>query len=172
MIVTSVDTVPGLYLVDQVYNPALLDQFLDEDISHVLSKSLPLQEHCTLRKNYKEFPGNSAWHQLQKDVDYGPVNQLGYYKYGLLDTAYWVDLPGFVMDMHVDNPQVVASMQVYLDTADGLGTQFVTAHGTVFTVPYRKNSGYLMINCGQLHGFPNSAQQTRRSTYTWLKSKS
>jgi hypothetical protein len=74
--------------------------------------------------------------------------------------------------MHVDNPQVVASMQVYLDTADGLGTQFVDAHGTVFTVPYRKNSGYLMINCGQLHGFPNPAQQTRRSTYTWLKPKS
>lgn len=172
MTITPVTEVPGLYLVDQVYDIELLDQFLAEDLSHVPTKSVASQEHWVFRKNYKLFPKQSCWNQLQQSVDYTLIHQLGYYKRQALDTVHWIDLPGFTTGMHVDNPQAIATMQVYLDTADGLGTQFVDAPGTVFTVPYRKNSGYLMINYEQLHGFPNPVQQTRRSTYTWLTPKS
>jgi hypothetical protein len=173
MIVTPCDAVPGLYLVDQVYDLQLLDQFLAEDLSNVPSKSLPMQEQWTLRKNYKLFPKTSCWNQLQQSVDYSPINKMGYYKYDPMDTSYWMDLPGFTTGIHQDNPGVVVSLQVYLDTADGLGTQFYSDRSNlVFTVPYVKNSGYLLINAGQLHGFPKPVAQTRHSTYTWLKPKS
>lgn len=173
MIVESIHAVPGLYLVDQVYDTDLLDQFLAEDLSTVPAKSLPMQERWTLRKNYRIFPKSSHWHQLQQSVDYSPLNELGYYKYSPFDTTYWVDLPGFTTGIHSDNPGVVCSLQVYLDTADELGTKFYNKDlGLVFTVPYKKNSGYMLINNGQLHGFPNPVTQTRYSTYTWLKSKS
>jgi hypothetical protein len=171
MIISSVENVLGLYLVDQVYDPVLLDEFLQEDIEQVPWKSLPLQEHW-LRKNYKLFPPGSCWHKLQQSVDYAPVNKMGYYKYSSMDTSYWVDLPGFKTGMHQDNAEVQASLQVYLDTAPDLGTQFVDSSGGIFAVPYKKNSGYLMINCGQLHGFPGPSPQPRLSTYTWLKPKS
>jgi len=35
-----------------------------------------------------------------------------------------------------------------------------------------KNTGYLLVNKGQLHGFPRPVTQTRHSTYTWLKPNS
>ena len=66
MIVESIHAVPGLYLVDQVYDTDLLDQFLAEDLSTVPAKSLPMQERWTLRKNYRIFPKSSHWHQLQQ----------------------------------------------------------------------------------------------------------
>ena len=170
MIIEPVEHIPGLYLVQQVYNLQLLDQFLDENIETVHHRSLPMQEHW-LRKNYKLFPAGSTWHVLQNNVDWTAVNSMGWYKYSSLDTAYWIDLPGFSTGMHQDNAQVQASLQVYLDTADNMGTQF-QHNNEVFTVPYQKNTGYMMINCGQIHGYPGPAPKHRYSTYTWLKPKS
>jgi hypothetical protein len=173
MIIEPHDKIIGLYLVTQVYNLGLLDQFLAEDLSTVPTKSLSLQENWILRKTYRLFPKTSCWNQLQQSVDYGPINNIGYYKKNLLHTAYWIDLPEFASGVHRDNTEVVASLQVYLDTADGLGTQFYNNDlELIFTVPYVKNSGYLLVNNGQLHGFPHPVAQTRYSTYTWLTPKS
>ena len=173
MIITPVTEVPGLYLVDQVYNIDLLNDFLAEDLSKLPTKSIETQEHWIYRKNYKIFPKHSSWHQLQQSVDYNPINQLGYDKKNSLDTVFWVDAPGFTTGIHKDNPKVIASLQVYLDTAEGLGTQFYNNYfKMIFKVPYVKNTGYLLINNGQPHGFPQSVQKTRYSTYTWLTPKS
>jgi hypothetical protein len=173
MIVTPVEEIAGVYLVDQVYNPELLDQFLAEDLSHIPVKSLPMQERWSTRKNYRMFPKTSCWQQLQNSVDYTPINNMGYHKQRELDTTYWIDLPGFNMGIHRDNPEVVVSMQVYLDTAEGLGTQFFSEDWRLLlAVPYVKNTGYLLVNKGQLHGFPRPVTQTRHSTYTWLKPNS
>jgi len=167
-----VKQIAGLYLVADVYDSACLDQFITEDHSSLPHKSLPMQE-TWLRRNYKHFPSSSAWQQLQHSVDYSEVNHvLGYYKYSAMDTAYWIDLPGFSTGMHQDNQQVKASLQVYLDTGSELGTQFIDQNNRVFTVPYQKNTGYLMINLGQVHGFPGPAHTFRHSTYTLLKPKS
>jgi len=173
MTITPVAEVAGLYLVDQVYDIALLDQFLAEELSQVPTKSVALQEHWVFRKNYKLFPKQSCWNQLQQSVDYTLIHQLGYHKRQALDTVYWIDLPGFTTGVHQDDPGVFASLQVYLDTAEGLGTQFYSNYfKLIFTVPYVKNTGYLLINSGQRHGFPQSVQKTRYSTYTWLTPKS
>jgi hypothetical protein len=170
MIITPVDSVTGLYQVDQVYNIDLLDLFLAEDLSNVPHVSLPGQENW-LRKNYRLF--TNAWKQLQQSIDYSEINKLGYLTPTPFNTVYWIDQPGFSTGIHQDNPAIFASMQVYLGTADELGTQFVDSKNhAVFTVPYKKNSGYLLINTGQPHGFPDLLQKIRHSTYTWLTPKS
>jgi hypothetical protein len=80
-------------------------------------------------------------------MDVAPLNEL---KLETTSTAFWKDRVGFYCGSHADNVLLEAAMQVYLDnSADPtMGTRF---HPN-YTVAYRKNTGYLMINCGQLHG--------------------
>jgi hypothetical protein len=159
--------IAGLYLVEDVYDSTLLDQFLAEDHTALSTKkALTGQEHWA-RDCFVSFGNASVWTQLLASVDFSPLADL---KLKPKSTAFWKDYPGFYCESHADNVLLTAAMQVYLgDSANpDMGTKF---HPT-YTVPYRKNTGYLMINMEQLHGGNKPTQELRYSTYTWLKLKS
>ena len=167
MKITPCTDIAGLYLVEDVYDTALLDQFLAEDHTALGTKqALPGQEH-RVRDCFVSFGNASVWAQLLASVDFSPVTDL---QLKPTLTVFWKDHLGFCCGRHTDNVLLKASMQVYLgDSADPeMGTKFHPAH----TVAYRKNTGYLMINSGQLHGGGKPTQEMRYSTYTWLKLKS
>lgn len=165
MIISPIEQVPNLWYVQQVYDENLLDKFLAEAHQSYFYTMLHEQENWK-RKNYQQFPASSVWNSLLNSVDYGPTTAL---KFTPVRHAFWIDSPGFFAGIHEDNKQVVASQQIYLDTLDNAGTVFYDyQYKPLYRVPYKRNTGYFMINCGQLHGFPYPILQTRRSTYTWF----
>jgi hypothetical protein len=164
--------VQNVYLVCDVYDNSLLEQFLAEDVSDVTAHPLAGQEEW-LRETRQQFPESSTWHALLQSIDFTAINQLGYELAGT-PTAYWVDKPGFKTAIHADNSRVQASLQVYLeDNHPKFGTQFYDEnHQLIFTAPYLKNTGYFLINECQLHGMITPCPFVRKSTYAWLKPKS
>ena len=170
MIIEPVESIPDLFLVRDVYDSELLEQFLSEDRVNWNRVKLPMQEDYD-RDTVERFDKSSVWNQMIASVD----------RYKLLDiklqfgrSVCWMDNPGFCMGTHRDNRHVWAAMQVYLTDGDpGYGTHFYDHPGaTPFVVPYKKNCGYVMINQKQLHGVPVTVKTFRMSTYTWLTPKS
>jgi hypothetical protein len=170
--IISPSPVEDVYIVRDVYNNSLLDQFLAENIIHVLSRPLTGQQ-AWLRETRQDFPKSSVWHAMLQSIDFTQINRLGY-KLAETAPAYWLDMPGFTTGIHVDNLLVQASLQVYLEDNDPkFGTQFYDKNrNLIFTVPYAKNTGYLLINRRQLHGMITPCPFMRKSTYTWLTPKS
>jgi hypothetical protein len=167
MRITPCTDIAGLYLVEDVYDVTLLDQFLAEDHDALGTKQALTGQEDRARDCFRSFDNASVWTQLLSSVDFSPVMNL---QLKPTSTAFWKDYPGWSGEKHADNMLLQASMQVYLgDSANpNMGTKFYPAH----TVAYRKNTGYLMINLGQLHGGCEPMQELRYSTYTWLKLKS
>ena len=63
-----------------------------------------------------------------------------------LGLSVWKDEKSFQVPVHVDNPIINISIQIYLNSNNqNLGTKFHVNDG-VFQVPYRINCGYLMDN--------------------------
>lgn len=167
MKITPCADIAGLYLVQEVYDPALLEQFLLEDHDLLGAKKSLAGQEAWNRDCFRSFDHSSCWQQLLASMDTAPLGQLNLES---TSTAFWKDYPGFCCESHADNVLLEASMQVYLgDSTDpAMGTQFYPD----YTVAYRKNTGYLMINYQQLHGSNQPTQEMRYSTYTWLKLKS
>jgi hypothetical protein len=92
------------------------------------------------------------------------------------DTGFWLDLPGFSMDTHLDNDGVYAAMQIYLtENTKSMPTVFYNNDGTVRFIPkYQVNSGYLMLNnSNQWHAMPYTVpdDEYRLTSYTWFYKK-
>ena len=78
----------------------------------------------------------------------------------------WLDFPGYVNSMHVDaSTNLSANIQVYLnDDDERMGTHCFD--GDWYSVPYRKNCGYLLLHPTQIeHGMRFPVQTERRSLY-------
>jgi hypothetical protein len=97
--------------------------------------------------------------------------------YGTYGTAFWVDEPGFVCDLHTDGAM---SGSLHLSWI-GTGTSFYwhKDHTTPrYQVPALPNSGYIMINQVDSTGFrkmiwhgmltPVPENTFRLTSYTWL----
>ena len=78
----------------------------------------------------------------------------------------WRDGSNFKMPVHLDNDRVHAAIQIYLGDNDGPGTTFYPG-GNKFEVPYRINTGYLMLNSDEMmHGvIAEKPHQGRLSIY-------
>lgn len=167
MKITPCTDIAGLYLIEDVYDTALLDQFLAEDHANTGTVITLAGQETWLRDCFRSFSSTSVWEQLLASMNTAPLEQLNLIT---TSTALWKDHPGFCCGRHTDNVLLEASMQVYL--GDSLDSAMGTMFYPDYTVPYRKNTGYLMINQGQLHGSNSPTQEMRYSTYTWLKLKS
>ena len=78
----------------------------------------------------------------------------------------WLDFPGYVNKIHVDHsPNLFVNIQVYLNDDDER-TGTYCFDGNWYSVPYRKNCGYMMFNPTELqHGMKYPVQKERRSLY-------
>ena len=123
MRITPCADIAGLYLVEDVYDVTLLDQFLAEDHTALGTKqALAGQEHWA-RDCFVSFGNASVWTQLLASVDFSPLADL---KLKPKSTAFWKDNLGWSCKKHADNMLLQASMQVYLgDSANpDMGTKF------------------------------------------------
>lgn len=88
----------------------------------------------------------------------------------------WIDEPGFVVDVHLDNPGLCMSLQQYWTHNDiKLGTEFYfddMGQEIRYRCPYEPNTGYIMLNNtkSQWHAMmtPVPENTYRLSTYTYF----
>ena len=166
MIITPVENFDGLYYLKDVYDTNLIDLFLQEDFNKIKNISMDLQEHMTKRESRTDFPDDSNWNELIKSYDHNFFYNLGFL---YCHSTFWLDKKDFEMSSHIDNDQVIAAMQVYLtDGEKECGTTFIK-DGIEFTVPYKKNHGYFMINTKIQHGVLQKIPHDRYSIYNHFK---
>lgn len=78
----------------------------------------------------------------------------------------WQDPPGYVNEVHVDlSPNLNVNIQVYLSNDnENAGTHVFD--GNWYSVPYKRNCGYMLLNPTQIsHGMKFPVITERRSLY-------
>lgn len=149
----------------------------------------------TLKKLIKEFGKSSQWDTLTATDKQGIVRhqygvlindplsadiytglrpaiefaeQLVGHKLYQNSPQLWEDSVGYVNEVHYDtSPNLKVNIQVYLSNSsvDNIGTHMFRDE-TWYSVPYRLNTGYIMINPTQnLHGTRYPVIDVRRSLY-------
>ena len=73
------------------------------------------------------------------------ISQINNSPLNFLGLQIWKDWDGYYINLHKDNSNIDASLQIYLfDNNKKLGTTFVNKDHTI-EIPYIHNSGYLMF---------------------------
>ena len=176
MNITAVDSTANLFRVDSIYPQELLAEFAA--IDHLQTDWRKEDWQAEYPRRRLIYAPDSIHAQLENCVR---AHLLSISKnIGLnivaCDTGFWLDLPGFSMIPHLDNPGVSSSMQIYLKVDNSaLGTVFYNPDGSIrYQSPYTENTGYIMINGPQqMHGMSNPvpANSYRISSYTWFYPK-
>jgi hypothetical protein len=87
---------------------------------------------------------------LEGLTDY--INQCFSRQNKFLGLSIWKDEHSYQVPLHIDNPVIDVSVQIYLnDNNMDLGTRFQL--DTVFKIPYKTNHGYLMDNRQHIQHF-------------------
>lgn len=71
-------------------------------------------------------------------------------KVGDVIPSVWIDTEGYNLPRHIDDGSIAVSMQIYLGTHKGLGTQIypdMESTEPLATFDYVSNNGYVMLNC-------------------------
>jgi len=172
MTITPVDSKNDLFFVEEIYTPEILMQIAEIDHLQSDCEIQDLQEHHPrqkikhsklIYKQINEYVQNLNW-KIQSAIGMD---------FNACDTAFWLDLPGFDMQSHLDNDGVYAAMQIYLtENTKPMPTVFYNSDGSIrFEPEYRVNSGYLMLNnMNQWHAMPYTVpdNEYRLTSYTWF----
>ena len=173
MNITAVDNTANLFQVDSIYPQELLAEFTVTDHLQTDWRKEDWQAEYPRRRLI--YAPDSIYAQLENCVRaHLPFisKNIGL-DLAACDTRFWLDLPGFSMESHLDNLGVSSSMQIYLNANDSaLGTVFYNLDGSNrYQSLYTENTGYIMINGPQqMHGMNNPVpiNSYRISSYTWF----
>lgn len=172
MTITPVDSKNDLFFVDDIYTSEILRQIAETD--HLLSdcEIQDLQELYPRKKIKNSKPVYKQINEYIKNLNQSIQSTIGM-DFDACDTGFWLDLPGFDMQSHLDNDGVYAAMQIYLtENTKPMPTVFYNSDGSVrFEPQYRVNSGYLMLNnMNQWHAMPYTVpnNEYRLTSYTWF----
>ena len=193
MHITPVDDKDDLYAVSDVFDPALLDQLHSTDLLAYKWQKENMQEDL-LRCKLK-YGEDDILHEIDSQINNKETLQqlsdtLGETVHGV-SSNFWLDLPGYTIGNHPDNPAVRSVIQIFLwPNHVSLGTEFF--HNTAdkqeldkqgsWTNPteentnnlrvrkkfdYVVNTGYIMKNRYHIHGMttPVPANSFRFSLY-------
>ena len=197
MQIQAVDHNDDLYAVSDVFDPDLLARLHSKDLlayewqkvdwqEDLLRRQLKYSKDDVLHEIYTQFHTKEHIQQLS--------DTLGE-EFDRASSCFWLDLPGYTIDNHPDNPGVRNVIQIFLwPNNASLGTEFF--HNVAepselddqgrWTNPsqenindrrlrkkfdYVVNTGYIMKNRYQLHGMttPVPKDSLRLSLYGNLK---
>ena len=195
MNIVAIDDREDLFSIKELLPNELLDELSKVDLMNIPFTKMDWQEHWN-RRNFKVEP-NSVFEKISQYIN--SQKELISASIGvdidIIDPRYWLDLEGFTVNPHIDNPGVKNVMQVYLSDYDNAGTNFynikdsevetkddaqrwhyVYNENTPLEIrnSYEciKNTGYIMINNKtQLHGNPEMSlgkDAERLSLYCYL----
>ena len=172
MTITPVDSKKDLFFVEDIYPEDLLIDIINTNHLQADSEKQNLQEHYPRVKIKQSNPLCSRVDAYVKSLN-SYIQSATAINYLACDTAFWLDLPGFDMQSHLDNDGVYAAMQIYLtENTKPMPTVFYNSDGSIrFEPEYRVNSGYLMLNnMNQWHAMPYTVpdNEYRLTSYTWF----
>ena len=155
----AVEITPYLFQIDNFFDPATLDQIVDNISKQTNWKSQELQT---------ELPRLSLQWKTDDILDHlwSVLSELDYSRFGLKfnTVMIWKDSAGYCIKDHVDNDNVKAAILLYLVPGPiDIGTWF----GDI-EIPFRANTGFLMLNeTKPVHGMrvPVPENFTRYSMY-------
>lgn len=150
MHIAPVDHYRDLFIVNNVLPENLVQSVLTTDWTNLPWTRQPYQEHMRRRRIQSDsLPWIDQWHQYlyniwpsiaqMLDIDIGTYTG---------STAWWLDEPDFVCDLHTDG-EMPGAMQLTWIGTENLGTSFFHYKNTNFLryqFPMRVNCGYIMIN--------------------------
>ena len=172
MKITPVDSKNDLFFVENIYPQNLIDDL--NVLDHLLtpSRSEDMQQDWPRKKLYHTESVYDIINRYVQSIQ-AIIEQSVHTKFRSCETAFWLDLPGFDMESHLDNDGVYAAMQIYLrENSKPMPTVFYNSDGSVrFEPEYRVNSGYLMLNNkNQWHTMPYTVPENeyRLTSYTWF----
>jgi len=175
MTITPVDSKNDLFFVENIYPQNLVDQVMS--IDHRLTKSTceEFQEDYPRKKLYHTHSVYNAMYTYVQSIQ-TTIEECVQMEFLSCDSAFWLDLPGFDMEKHLDNKKVFAAMQIYLtENTRPMPTVFYNSDDSIrFEPEYCVNSGYLMFNNeNQWHAMPYTVpdNEYRLTSYTWFYQK-
>lgn len=173
MNITPVDNRADLFYVEEVYPLTLLDKLTKQYAASVPWRREDMQAEW-LRRRLDNTELVNEFDAYIKTCS-SQIEQATGFPILSCDTGFWLDEPGFIVDKHLDNNAVSASMQIYMWDNDLLpGTAFYSDNSVRKEFAYKQNTGYLMINgANQWHGMTAKVppDNYRLCSYTWFYPK-
>lgn len=192
MRITAVDDKKDLFLLEDVLDSKLIEQFNREDINTYKWQKQEWQENIH-RRVLIDHP-TSVLRKIKEQLKLVPqqINETLNTTFSRLAVYCWQDFEGFKFGKHIDNSNVDTVMQIYIGNASTeLGTVFYKCKEedvenidnqqqwslinhdlpVRYNFKYIPNTGYLMFNNRtQAHGVTGTVQSTdkRVSCYCWI----
>lgn len=179
MQVTAVDQDCNLFLIEDIFPQALVDQILSTPWLDLPWQRQEGQELWHRRRIIdSSLPWLSQWNQCCQDLWPNISKFIGYDMTQYQGTAWWVDEPGFTCSMHTDG-EMPGAMQITWVGDSNLGTEFYhfkNKNHLRYKFTPKANQGYIMINRPDHTGFRKlqwhamlvPVQQYRVSSYSWI----
>jgi hypothetical protein len=193
--IIAVDDRKDLFTVKDLITDKLMNELSKVELKDISWTKMEWQEDWKRRK-LDVAPG-SVLEQIEKEIN-SHAETIGKaigrtVKY--ITTIFWLDLPGFTVTPHIDNPEVDNAFQLYLKDCDNAGTVFYDIKDNEIeirddaqrwyyfgpidrstsirhTCDCVKNTGYIMLNNKkQLHGVPTvlGKDDLRLSAYCYCR---
>lgn len=170
MIVESIDSRNDLYSVNNIINDALIQDLAKEDFLSYEFEDF--EDHEDRPRRLLKLHKESVLTKINFDLftKLPMISQKVGMKFKTIKTVYWLDLPGYKLEPHLDDNRVYCAMQIYL-WGDDVGTTFYEDESLKVRKAFNfvPNTGYIMKqNADQLHGVDSTVTKPRLSCYSWL----
>lgn len=179
MNIVAIDDRKDLFQIKDIISNETMDKLSKVELEDLPWTHMKAQEHWKRRK-LRVMP-DSIFKQITKEFD--SQAELISAVIGRIITQihvrYWLDMPGFTVTPHIDNPEVDIVLHLYLKDCDNAGTSFYNPKDSEIetkddeqfwhyigdevpgslrhTFDCVKNTGYIMLNNEkQLHGVPTT----------------
>ncbi|SVA24273.1 uncharacterized protein METZ01_LOCUS77127 [marine metagenome] len=179
MNIVAIDDIKDLFQIKDVISNETMNKLSKVELKDVSWTKQEWQEDWKRRK--LDVAPDSIFEQIQKEIN-SQAELIGAIIGRTIihiNVNFWLDLPGFTVTPHIDNPAVDNAFQLYLKDCDNAGTVFYNIEedeieirddaqkwhyfGDEVPSSYRhtfncvKNTGYIMLNNKlQLHGVPTT----------------
>jgi hypothetical protein len=178
MNIRSIDSFNNLFSVTNAVPDELVKQIINTDWMSLEYTKQEMQETWPRRRvknsaiswiGQWEDHFCSVWEQIINSIQHSSsIKYAGY-----IDTAFWIDEPGFDCAMHTDG-QMPGAMQLYWIGDADQGTTFYHSNKVKdlrHQFEFVPNSGYIAVRDPQWHAMltPVRPGQFRLSSYSWIE---
>jgi hypothetical protein len=183
MVIAPVDENTNLFQVQDLVPDSLLAQITSTDWVNT-SFNITDKQEWMVRKSITDemLPWNNAWRNAIDSLMLTAQDLYGIsFQFGIHNTTWWIDEPGFDCIIHTDDPRVRIALQMFWVGNSNLGTTFYhdkNVNHVRKQFDFIPNTGYLLINntsksksdTGKFHDMmtPIPKNTFRLTSYTWL----
>ena len=180
MNIVAIDDIKDLFQIKDVISNETMNQLSEVNLLDISWTKQEWQEDWKRRK--LDVAPDSVLEQIQKEIN-SQAELIGAVigrTITHINVNFWLDLSGFTVTPHIDNPAVDNAFQLYLKDCDNAGTVFYNieedeieikddaqkwhyfgprdrSNSIRHTFDCVKNTGYIMLNNKlQLHGVPTT----------------